>query len=183
MTSLDNTGHAAVSLTRTAIQLQVHFIIVQFWAELNTQIGLTTTTPPHTRLLTSSRHSRRLNLGIQHIQLNTIVYRLVFWSLQFVQPYLSDGEPDTDNGVRSQYRDLPYPPYTKRNEIQERGYYLEHTTCTAGNCSLVSKNSSSDHSIVVSLELDLLNALLYEVGSDNNVQLLNDGFLGEAKVR
>jgi len=64
--------------------------------------------------------------------------------------------------VHSQYRDLPYPPYTKMNEIQERGYYLEHTTCTAGNCSLVSKNSSSDHSIVVSLELDLLNALLYE---------------------
>ena len=71
--------------------------------------------------------------------------------------------------MHSQYRDLPYPPYTKMNEIQERGYYLEHTTSEAGNCSLVSKNSTNDHSIVVSLELDLLNAFLYEVCNENNI--------------
>ena len=70
---------------------------------------------------------------------------------------------DGGTGVLSQYTDLPYPPYTRKDEMKEREYYVKHTDCIGGVCHLVSSNNTDHDPLVFSLEPDLLNSLLYEV--------------------
>ena len=65
--------------------------------------------------------------------------------------------------MQDQYTDLPYPPFTREDEIQEKMAYLEHTLCFDGKCEMISNNNLKNHPYVISLELDLLNALLYKV--------------------
>merc|ERR1712013_505691 len=65
---------------------------------------------------------------------------------------------DDGTGVLSQYTDLPYPPYTRKDEMKEREYYVKHTDCIGGVCHLVSSNNTDHDPLVFSLEPDLLNS-------------------------
>ena len=73
------------------------------------------------------------------------------------------GDHGGGTGVLSQYTDLPYPPYTRKDEMKEREYYVKHTDCQGGVCHLVSANNTGQDPLVFSLEPELLNSLLYEV--------------------
>ena len=66
--------------------------------------------------------------------------------------------------VLSQYTDLPYPPYTRMQEVQEKQHYVDHTLCQGGECHLVARpNTSQLHGLVTSLEPEVLNYALYQV--------------------
>ena len=89
---------------------------------------------------------------------------------------------DGGTGVLSQYTDLPYPPYTRKDEMKEREYYVKHTDCIGGVCHLVSSNNTDRDPLVFSLEPDLLNSLLYEVVRMITRQYYHDFITGETNL-
>ena len=89
----------------------------------------------------------------------------------------------SDGPVLSQYTDLPYPPYTRREEVQEKQHYVDHTLCQGGECHLVARpNTSQLHGMVPALETEVLNSLLYQVWQSAGTIPSSQIFTGTAEL-